>query len=79
MLETTGRMTWTEIMEKYPNQWVGLTDVEWGNASTVKTAVVKYAGKSKDEMLELQLDGDIQKSRYTTPNNVFSVGGLTLL
>ena len=79
MTETTEKMTWEEIMEKYPDQWVGLTDVEWSNASTVKAAVVKYAGKSKDEMLELQLEGDIQKSEYTTPNNVFSVGGLTLL
>ena len=73
------RLQWNEIQEKYPDQWVGLTDVEWSNASTVKAAVVKYTDKSKDELLELQLDGDIQKSRYTTPNNIFSVGGLTLL
>lgn len=23
------RMTWEEIQEKYPDQWVGLVDVEW--------------------------------------------------
>lgn len=79
MSETVERMTWDEIMKKYPDQWVGLTDVEWDNASTVKAAVVKYSDKSKDELFGMQLDGEIQTSEYTTPNNIFSVGGLTLL
>lgn len=73
------RMSWNEIMEKFPDQWVGLIDVEWDNASTVKSAIVKYSDKSKDELAWMQLEGDIQVSEYTTPNNIFSVGGLTLL
>ena len=83
-METTSnkqslRMTWKEIMEKYPDQWVGLVDVEWDNASTVKTAVVKYSDKGKNDLLRMQIKGDIQTSRYTALNNVFSVGGLTLI
>ena len=37
------RMTWEEIQEKYPDQWVGLVDVEWypDNKATVKSAVVE--------------------------------------
>ena len=23
------RLTWEEIEKRYPNQWVGLTDVDW--------------------------------------------------
>ena len=44
------RMTWEEIQEKYPDQWVGLIDVEYepNNDATIKTAVVKYADKSKE-------------------------------
>ena len=79
MTETTEKMTWNEIMEKYPDQWVGLTDVEWSNASTVKAAVVKYSDKTKAQLAKMQIKGEIQTSEYTTPNNVFSVGGLTLL
>ena len=36
------RMTWKEIEETYPDQWVGLTDVEWdkpGGANVVSAVV----------------------------------------
>ena len=79
MEKLNNRMTWNEIADKYPDQWVGLTDVEWDNASTVKSAIVKYFDKSKNELLGMQLDGKIQFSCYTTPNDILSVGGLTLL
>ncbi|MCI9032628.1 MAG: hypothetical protein HFJ08_00970 [Lachnospiraceae bacterium] len=69
------RMTWEEIQEKYPDQWVGLVDVEWypDNKATVKSAVVKYIDKTKDELTMLMLQGEI-KARYTTPDNLFQLG-----
>ena len=71
------RMTWEEIQEKYPDQWVGLIDVEYepNNDATIKTAVVKYADKSKDEltMMQIQTNGEIL-GRYTTPDNIFQLG-----
>ena len=33
------RMTWKEIVKKYPDQWVGLIDVDWKNESNVRSAV----------------------------------------
>lgn len=71
------RMTWEEIQEKYPDQWVGLIDVEYepNNDATIKTAVVKYADKSKDEltMMQIQTNGEIL-GRYTTLDNIFQLG-----
>ena len=71
------RMTWEEIQKKYPDQWVGLVDVEWcpDNTATVKSAVIKYTDKSKDElkMMQIQTHGEIL-GRYTTPDNIFQLG-----
>lgn len=71
----TERMTWKEIQEKYPDQWVGLVDVEYMNNDgvSIETAVVKYADKSKSELTRLALEGEIV-SRYTTPDNMFQLG-----
>ena len=51
------RLTWDEIVKKYPDRWVGLTDVEKyaPDDPNVKTAVVKYTNKSMNELLRLKL------------------------
>lgn len=67
------RLTWKEIQEKYPDQWVGLIDIEWYNQSTVQSAIVKYTDKTQGELLSMQLRGEIF-SCYTTPDNVFQLG-----
>jgi len=69
------RLTWKEIQEKYPNQWVGLVDVEFepDNDSTIKSAIVKYTNKPKNELTKLTILGEII-SIYTTPDNVFQLG-----
>ena len=43
-------MTWEEIEKKYPEQWLEVSDVIWENGATVQSAVVKYIGKSSDEL-----------------------------
>ena len=63
------RMTWDEIVAKYPDQWVGLIDVE-GDKPNVRSAVVKYTDKTRSELLDLQLHGEISYSTYTTPENL---------
>lgn len=74
---TNERLTWRQIQEKYPDQWIGITDVEYepDNDSTIRYATVIYIHKDKDELTELQLDtqGRIL-ARYTTPDNVFQLG-----
>ena len=71
----TERMTWKEIQEKYPYQWVGLVEVEYINNDgvSIETAVVKYVDKSKSELTRLALEGEIV-SRYTTPDSIFQLG-----
>ena len=64
------RMTWDEIVKKYPDRWVGLTDVDWENEATVRSAVVKYADKTADELLWMQIRGELY-STYTTPANLY--------
>ena len=43
------RLTWKEIQDKYPDQWVGLTDVEYVNNDgiSIETAIVKIANMKK--------------------------------
>ncbi len=66
------RMTWDEIAEKYPDRWVGLTDIDWEDSANIRSAVVKYADKTADELLEMQILGtEGIQSAYTTPDNLY--------
>ena len=69
------RMTWNEIQQAYPDQWVGLADVEYLNDDgvSIESAVVKYTDKTKSEFTRMMLDGEII-SRYTTPDHAFQLG-----
>lgn len=71
----TERMTWKEIQEMYPDQWVGLVDVNYLNDDgvSIESAIVKYIDKSKSELTRLALRGEVV-SRYTTPDNIFQLG-----
>lgn len=69
------RLTWKEIQEKYPEQWVGMVDIEWDNRSTVRSAVVKYSGKTSDELLKIKADSEIDMLvRYTAPDTLSPLG-----
>ena len=64
------RLTWNEIAEKYPDQWIGLSDIDWEDAANIRSAVVKFTGKSSSELLEMQIrTGNIQ-TIYTTLENL---------
>ena len=69
------RMTWKEIQEAYPDQWLGLVDVKYLNNDgiSIESAVVKYMDKSKSELTRMMLDGEII-ARYTTPDHAFQLG-----
>lgn len=70
------RMTMNEIITKYPDQWVGLVDVEWEDESNVKTAVVKYTGLSVGELTRMQIKDQNIYSAYTTPDNLAPLGAV---
>lgn len=68
------RMTMDEIIAKYPDQWVGLIDVEWENPGNVRSAVVKYTDKSSSELTRMQMKDRNLYSTYTTPDNLAPMG-----
>ena len=74
------RLTWKQIQEKYPNQWVGLIDDYYKNNDgiSVESAIVKYADKTKSELTELVLDGEII-SRHTNPDGCLQLGVVGVL
>lgn len=47
------RLTQQEIYDKFPEQWLGLTDVEWADESNIKSAIVAYPNISKEKALDL--------------------------
>lgn len=58
-------MTWEEIKNKYPHQYVGLIDVKYGiNNATIDSAVVKYTSSdlSYNELISLYLQGEMRTS-----------------
>lgn len=73
------RLTWEQIQEKYPDQWVGLVDVEYepDNDATIQSAVVKYVDRSKNELTKMQIEtqGKLM-AVYTTPDNIFQLGAV---
>lgn len=70
------RLTWDEIVKKYPSRWIGLTDVEWEapNNPNVLSAVVKYTDKDMGELIDMQFHDDNLYSVYTTPDDEPFVG-----
>lgn len=73
------RMTWEEIKKKYPDQWVGLSQVEWdGEAPNVRSAVVEYVGKSRDIQRRILAGEDIHMNCTMSDSAYpfgFQVGG----
>ena len=68
------RMSWDEIVQTYPDRWVGLIDVDWKNEANVRSAVVVYTDDNADALLQKQFDKEIEYSRYTTPDNLGPLG-----
>ncbi len=71
------RLTWEQIKQKYPNQWVGLVDVKYieDDGISVESAVVKYTDKTKNELTHLALNGEIV-SRHTNPDSLLQLGAI---
>ena len=74
------RLTWKQIQEKYPDQWVGLVDVQYrgDDGISVESAVVKYTDKTKSELTRMVLKGEIV-SRHTNPEGHLQLGAVGIL
>ena len=61
------RLTREQMAKKYPNQWLGIKNVKYKNDDgiTLESADVVDIGKTKEELLAMQIAG-----WYTTENNL---------
>ena len=73
----TERLSWDEICRRYPDQQVGLSEIERGSYDEIISAVVVYseADHSRSEIngLAARSNGQIY-SENTTPRSILSVG-----
>ena len=73
-------MSWSDIQKKYPDQWVGLTNVTWINDATVGSAEVCYteSDMSSDEMALKAIRGEIDTAKSTSRDKYNSIGALII-
>ena len=74
------RLTWKEIVKKYPHKWVGISSIYW-DGGKILSAVVKYVDDSIDKIFDRQITvGDVE-AEYTTPDELWRNfnSGLTFL
>ena len=67
------RLSWEEIQKTYPDQWVGLTEVERDGIDVV-SAVVKYSDKTQGGLARLQITDNNLYSCYTYPDHLAPLG-----
>ena len=68
------RLTWEQIAQKYPDQWVGLTDIDWEDGANIRSAIVSYIGMSSADLLRMQIKDRNIHATYTTPDNLAPMG-----
>ena len=70
------RLTRQEMAEKYPNQWIGISNVEYKdmNSKEIISAEVVYTDKTASELGLMALNGENVQPLYTTPDNVYQLG-----
>lgn len=70
------RLTRKQMAERYPNQYLGITNIQYENNDgvTLKSADVVYTDKSDEELLTIQISGteDIM-CWYTTGSKIREV------
>ena len=68
---STERLTWDEIAKKYPDTWVGLKDIKFGdvNSANIETAVVAETGDRRD-LRKSQFAHKLQMVRHTNPDSL---------
>lgn len=64
------------MTEKYPNTWLGLTNVKYINNDgvTLESAEVVYTDKTSNELLMIQITGSENIIRWYTNENGLPLG-----
>ena len=69
------RMTWTEMVAAYPDQWIGVVDAEMDGAD-ILSGIVRYVGRDIGDLTLMQIHDDNLISAYTTPDNLAPLGAV---
>ena len=68
------KMTLEEIQTKYPNRWLGLSNVLEDDEGHIQSAEVVYDDKTASELGLMSLCGENIRPYFTTPDNTFYFG-----
>lgn len=70
------KLTREQMAEKYPNQWLGINNIEYNDSSKkeMKSANVVYTDKTASELGLMALHGDNIQPYFTTPDDTFQLG-----
>ena len=70
------RLTREQMEQKYPNQWIGINNIEYydSNKRDMKSANIVYTNKTASELGLLALHGEDIQPYFTTPDSTFQIG-----
>ena len=70
------RLTRKEMAERYPNQWLGLTNVKYedDDGVTLESADVTYTGMSSKDLLIMQIDTGCAVKAWYTDDHAMPLG-----
>ena len=70
------RLTREQMAQKYPDMWLGLSNIKYANDDgvTLESADVVYTDKTEDELIEIQLDGAEEIISWYTNDNALPLG-----
>ena len=70
------RLTRKQLAEKYPDQWLGLTDIKWKNDDgvTLESAEVSYTDKTSKELLMMQIETNGKVKAWYTNERTLPLG-----
>ena len=67
------RLTRKQMADKYPNQWLGIRNIEY-KGRKIESAEVVYTQRTASELGLLSLKGEDVQPLFTTPDMVFQLG-----
>lgn len=74
------RLTREQMAEKYPNTYLGITNIKYENDDgvTLESADVVYTDKTSKELLMMQITGKEGIVRWYTNDNTYPLSFVTL-
>ena len=67
------RLTRKQMADRYPNQWLGIRDIEY-KGREIESAEVIYINRTASELGLMSLKGEDVQPIFTTPDMVFQTG-----